>query len=128
MLTKSTLISINATEFEELAALTRLREGPKAMAKMVLVEGKTGPEVAAIFSVSKQRVSVAVGSIRKAHVRKSRSVWVKLKVTVPQAISDHMNDFLAALTATESPDAQALAIGTVTRALSHATENLKDGE
>jgi hypothetical protein len=113
---KTTLKSINAAEFEALASHTRLTEGPKSMARMVLVEGKSGPEVAALFKVSKQRVSLAVGSIRKAHEASATLV------DIPDSMTTHLQEFLATLRACGSPAIQDLAIAQINRALTRATE------
>lgn len=113
---KTILKSINVVEFEALASHTRLTEGPKAMARMVLVDGKSGSEVAALFNVSKQRVSLAVGSIRKAHEANA------MLIGMPDSMTNHLQAFLTALRASDSSAVQEVAIAQINRALVRATD------
>ena len=121
MSAKTTLKSIDAAEFEALASQTRLTEGPRAMARMVLVDRKSGPEVAALFNVSKQRVSLAVGSIRKAYETTATLVGI------PASMTAHMHEFLTALRKSNSTAVQELAITQVNKTLGKATEFLTLG-
>ena len=121
MSAKTTLKSIDAAEFDALASQTRLTEGPRAMARMVLVDRKSGPEVASLFNVSKQRVSLAVGSIRKAYEANSTLVGI------PSGMTGHMHEFLIALRNSKSSEVQELAMTHVNKSLRKAAELLTLG-
>lgn len=123
------LKSIDADEFEALANSTRMHQATRDMARAVLVDGKSGTEVAALFGKSKQFVGKAVKTIREAHAASTTtSAWVTLSLAIPEAVNTPLQQFLDALRASKSADANGLATAQVARALSRATQllNLAD--
>lgn len=120
---------IGAAEFEQLADSRRMHAATREMARQVLVDGKTGTEVAARYGKSKQFVGKAVKAIREAHAASATSsAWVTLNVEIPEAVNDQLQQFLEALKASSSAEANGLATTQVIRALNRATQliNLAD--
>lgn len=116
---------IEAAEFEALADSTRMHPTTREMARLVLVEGKTGTEVAAMFKKSKQFVGKAVRTIREAHAASvTSSAWVTLSLTIPEAMNVALQQFLDGLKASPSTQANELATAQVARALARATQLL----
>lgn len=125
----TTLKRIDAREFDKLAEKTGLGEAAREMARLVLVEGKTMPEAAELCGTYKQRVSLAVGSIRRVHQgAATRSGWVSLNVEVPERLSGQLTELLTALKATKSRDAKALALSQVEHAIQRANQTLADSQ
>ena len=121
----ATLKRVDAREFDELASKTGLGEAAREMARLVLVEGKTMPEAAELCGTYKQRVSLAVGSIRRVHQNAAaRSGWVSLEMEVPQRLSVQLMALLTALKASNSSAAAALVLSEIERALEKARQTL----
>lgn len=119
------LKSIDAAEFEALADSTRMHQATRDMARLVLVNGKTGTEVAAMFGKSKQFVGKAVKAIREAHAASATSsAWVTLSLSIPENLNVQLQQFLEALRASNSAEANGLATAQVERALGRATQLL----
>lgn len=120
-----TLMRVDGREFEKLADQTKLGRDAREMARLVLVEGRSAPEVASIYGMTKQRVRSAVESIRRVHQHSTtRSGWVSLQMEVPERLSIQLSEMLAALKAAESRDAKALALSQVEHALQRARQTL----
>lgn len=119
---------IGEAEFDMLADQTRLGDAARSMARMVLVEGQSAVDVAKQFGMSKQRVGLAVESIRRAHqsVATTRNGWVKVELELPERWFAQLPQVLDALRATSSPDAQAVALSQVAHALQRALQTLQD--
>ena len=99
------------------------------MARLVLVDGLTGTEVAAKYGKSKQFVGKAVKAIREAHaVAATSSAWVTLSLELPEAVNVPLQQFFDALRTSGSTEANVLATAQVVRALGRATQllNLAD--
>ena len=125
----TTLKRIDAREFDKLAEKTGLGAAAREMARLVLVEGKTMPEAAELCGTYKQRVSLAVGSIRRVHQgAATRSGWVSLNMEVPERLSVQLTELLAALKVSKSRTAKALALSQVEHALQKARQTLADGQ
>lgn len=124
-MTTMMLMGIEQAEFDALAAQTRLGEDAREMARLVLVEGRKMGEVAQIYKVTRQRVGLAVGSIRKVHEGgASGPGWVPLNMDVPASLGVELTEFLEALKLAATPESKALAISHVTSALSLARKSL----
>lgn len=124
----TTLKRIDAREFDKLAEKTGLRAAAREMARLVLVDGKTLTEAAELCGTYKQRVSLAVGSIRRVHQgAATRSGWMRMEVEVPERLSKHLAEFLETLKASTSRDAKALALAQIEHALTKARTTLERG-
>ena len=120
---------IGAAEFEQLADSRRMHAATREMARLVLVDGLTGTEVAAKYGKSKQFVGKAVKAIREAHaVAATSSAWVTLSLELPEAVNVPLQQFFDALRTSGSTEANVLATAQVVRALGRATQllNLAD--
>lgn len=120
---------IGAAEFEQLADSRRMHAATRELARLVLVEGKTGTEVAAQYGKSKQFVGKAVKAIREAHAAAATSsAWVTLSLEIPEAVNEPLQQFLDALKDSRSAEANGLATAQIVRALSRAAQllNLAD--
>ena len=116
---------IDAAEFEALADSTRMHQATREMARLVLVDGKTGTEVAAMYGKSKQFVGKAVKAIREAHAASTTSTaWVTLSLSIPESLNAPLQQFLEALRASHSVEANGLATAQVERALGRAAQLL----
>ena len=125
----ATLKRIDAREFAKLSEKTRLGANAREMARLVLVEGKTMPEAAALCGTYKQRISLAVGSIRRVHQSSStRSGWVRLEVELPERLSAQLTALLIALKSSKSSTAKSLALAQIEDALHKARQTLIDGQ
>lgn len=122
----TTLKRIDAREFDKLAEKTGLQPAALNMARLVLVEGKSITEAAKQCGTYKQRVSLAVGSIRRVHqVAATRSGWVRLEIEVPERLSKHLADLVEALKSSTSRDAKALVLARIELALTMARKTLE---
>lgn len=120
---------IGAAEFEQLADSRRMHAATRELARLVLVEGKTGTEVAAQYGKSKQFVGKAVKAIREAHAAAATSsAWVTLSLEIPEAVNTPLQQFLDALRDSRSAEANGLATAQIVRALGRAAQllNLAD--
>jgi hypothetical protein len=119
---------IGEVEFDKLADQTRLGDAARSMARMVLVEGQLAVDVAKQFGMSKQRVGLAVESIRRAHqsVGTTRNGWVKVELELPERWFSQLHQVLDALRASSSASAQTVALSQVEHALQRALQTLQD--
>lgn len=123
---KATLKRVDAREFARLAAMTGLQPAACEMARLVLVEGKTLTEAAAQCGTYKQRVSLAVESIRRVHQGAvTRSGWVRMEVEMPERLSKGLVELLEAMKVAKSRDEKALALVQVEHAIARALQTLK---
>ena len=117
-----TLTRIDGREFDRLADQTSLGETAREMARLVLVEGKTMPDVGRLYGHSKQRVALAVNRIREIYQgTTTRTGWVRLDAEMPVRLSTLLEEWLAAYKESQSADARSLAM----RQLEHALERAK---
>lgn len=122
------LQSIGAHDFEVLADQTGLGQDAREMARLHLVEGMPMPEVGLQFGVTRQRVRLAVESIRRVHqAGGTRTGSVRVDVEIPEALAAPLGDFLDALRASTSKDTKGQAIAQVGRALASAKSALTRG-
>ena len=79
------------TEFDRLSGRTRLRDRGLAMARAVLVDGRSQSEVAAEHGVHRQSVHQACRAVmqqrRYENNRKKPKSWVSVTVVVPHALA-----------------------------------------
>lgn len=67
-------------EFEAtLTIMQRHDTNTRALARMVLVDGKKISEVASIYGVPPGRISIVIRSVRAAHARLMRSLTILLR-------------------------------------------------
>ena len=124
----SRLKRIGEAEFDMLADQTKLGDAARSMARMVLVDGQPAVEVARQFGMSKQRVGLAVESIRRAHqaLGTTRNGWVKVELELPERWFAPLQQVLDALRASSSASAQTVASSQVEHALQRALQTLQD--
>jgi hypothetical protein len=119
------LQSIGAHDFQVLADQTGLGQDAREMARLHLVEGMPMPEVGVRFGVTRQRVRLAVESIRRVHhTGGTRTGSVRVDVEIPEALAAPLGDFLEALRVATSKDIKGQAIAQVGRALASAKSAL----
>ena len=98
------------------------------MARLHLVEGLPMPEVGERFGVTRQRVRLAVESIRRVHqAGVTRTGSVRVDIEIPEALAGPLADFLDALRTAGSKDTKVQAIAQVGRALAAAKSALARG-
>jgi hypothetical protein len=123
------LQSLSAADFERLADLTQLQEIARAMAREYFVNSRSLTEIAKEFDTSKQRVNLAVGSIRRVHEASggtaAKHAWVRFEDEVPEGIHSALDAFVTELKKRHAESARQTAIDQVTRALERATWSLK---
>ncbi len=122
------LQSIGAHDFNALADRTGLGQDAREMARLHLVEGLPMPEVGERFGVTRQRVRLAVESIRRVHqAGVTRTGSVRVDIEIPEALAGPLADFLDALRTAGSKDTKVQAIAQVGRALAAAKSALARG-
>lgn len=89
--TKLILERISLQEFNEIVDATKTEGASREMAKMVLVDGLAGVDVAKKFNVSKQRVGIAIERIRCKHRADFPEYGLcKSSIPVPSPIMDSL--------------------------------------
>lgn len=80
---------LTSRDFERIAKGTGLRSRTREMAQEVLVNGKSLSEVAALFGMTPQRVTLAVGVIERAYFADPAGGggWVALDLQLPETIA-----------------------------------------
>lgn len=92
--TRLILERISLEEFNEIAEGTKTEDTTREMAKLVLVNGMPGVDVAKIFEVPRQIVGIAVERIRSKHRSTFASLGLcKSTVPVPAPIIDSLGAF-----------------------------------
>lgn len=82
------LTLLSASEFNRLADTTRLGVNARAMARRVLVDGAAPTVVGEEFGLTRQRVHLAVNTMRKAHERDGGdSAWMSVSTVLPHALA-----------------------------------------
>lgn len=90
------LTRLSPNEFDTLAENTNMEDATRAMARAVLVDGRTGVQVANEYGTSRQRVFLAVSVIRKAFTKRAaraaaplapvRESWVRAELDLPGSV------------------------------------------
>lgn len=112
-------------DFEALADKTKLGMDARRMAKGFLVERKSLTEVAALFNVSKQRVHLAVETIRKEYTKsKLASGWLGLELELPHALAADIESFAVALNSQTDAELRRASLVKVARAIASAEHAL----
>jgi len=123
------LQSLSAADFDRLADLTQLGDIARAMARAYFVDGKGLTETAKEFDTSKQRVNLAVGSIRRVFETSAdaaaKQAWVRFEEEVPEGIHGALSEFVAELKKRHAEGLKKAAIDQVARALERATWSMK---
>jgi hypothetical protein len=83
------LTRLTPAAFDHLADQTSLGDQAKTMARSVLVDGRSQTEVATEYGMTRQRVNLAVGSIKRAYSKSATpgSSWVTLEVELPDTLA-----------------------------------------
>jgi len=122
------LQGLPAADFERLADLTQLKEAARAMAREYFVNSRSLTDIAKEFDTSKQRVSLAVASIRRVHETAGvvvQRAWVRFEEEVPEGIHSALDSFVAELKKRHPEAVRKAAIDQVARALERATWSMK---
>lgn len=115
---------IDAEGFEQLAGATELGAEARRMARMVLVEGKSHTDVADALGTSRQRVHLAVESVRRVHAARGGLLGlVSLDEPVPAALAAELGEFSLAY-GQAKPAAAAKAAEEVRQAVRQAAASL----
>lgn len=119
------LSRLSADDFSSIAGRTELWADAQNMARAVLVDQRTLSEVAEEHAVTKQRVHLAVESVRKEYARKNEDCgWMNIEVQLPHVLAEGLVQFAAALQSQADPAARHAAIVKLNRALSSAEHAL----
>lgn len=124
----SKLRNLTAADFEKLANETSLGDVARAMAREYFVMNRTQTDIATEFGKTKQRVNLALESIRRVHEAKAaqfKTAGVSLNDSVPELIHAPLQEFLSELRNVKSEAKRKLALDQVARALERATWALK---
>lgn len=120
------LVQLSEADFERAAAVTRLKERARNMARAVLVEGKTPAEAARRFSASWTRAREAVKTVEKAYsALQMESGLCEVTVTLPSAVSAELGAYSAALLRSSDATANAVAATHLAQSIRTATARLK---
>lgn len=124
----SKLRNLTAADFEKLANETNLGDVARAMAREYFVKNRSQTDIATEFGSTKQRVNLALVSIRRVHEAKAeefKTAGVSLSDSVPELIHAPLHEFLTQLRKVKSEAKRKLALDQVARALERATWSLK---
>ena len=114
-------------DFDQLANKTEMGADARMMAKGFLVERRTLTEVAAEHNVSKQRVHLAVETIRKEYVKsKLATGWLELELELPHPLAVDIERFAAALSLQADTGLRQAALVKIARAIASAEHALQN--
>jgi hypothetical protein len=100
METAMKLVQLSARDFDLLADKTEMGADARHMARGVLVERQSMPAMAAHYSVTRQRVYLAVETIRREYTRsKQRGGWIGVELELPHCLAADLERFAAILRA-----------------------------
>lgn len=121
------LTRLAANDFELLADRTEMGTDARMMAKGFLVERRTLPELAAEHNVSKQRVHLAVETIRKEYARvKMVTGWLELELELPHALAVDIERLAVALSSQSDAGLRQAALVKISRAIASAEHALQN--
>lgn len=112
-------------DFEQLAKKTEMGMDARMMARGFLVERRTLTQLAARHNVSKQRVHLAVETIRKEYARSTlHTGWLELELELPHALAVDIERFAAALSLQADTGLRQAALVKIARAIASAEHAL----
>ena len=113
-------------DFDQLAKKTEMGTDARMMAKGFLVDRRTLTEVAAEHNVSKQRVHLAVETIRKEYTRsKLNTGWLELELELPHPLAVDIERLAAALSLQSDVGLRQTALVKIARAIASAEHALQ---
>jgi len=119
------LSRLDVRTFEIIASRTRMGPKAKAMAAAVLVEQQSLAASARRFNVSKQRVEVAVNTVRKAHHAVAPEMgWGRASFEMPLVLVAALANFVEALEADADDQHSQLVLPMLVDALGRAEAEL----
>lgn len=120
------LSRLAADDFTRVASRTKkMGEEAVNMARGVLVEQRSLPEMANEYGVTKQRVHLAVETIRKEYSRGNDDCgWMHVELELPHELAHTLAEFTEALQAQTDVATRRAAIVKVSRALTSAARSL----
>ena len=119
------LTRLAVDDFQVLADKTKMGTDARMMAKGFLVERRSLNEVAALFNVSKQRVHLAVETIRKEYTKSNgTSGWLGLELELPHALAVDIERLAVALNSQTDTELRRASLVKVTRAIAIAERAL----
>lgn len=120
------LTRLTPDDFDRLAAMTKLGDRARAMARAVLVDGRPQADVATEYGMTKQRVNLAVGAVKRAYGKAAApgTGWVSLELELPESLALALGGFIDALRACPEDQAQAKALAQAVRSLEAARRGL----
>lgn len=122
------LTRLEPDDFELLASRkTEMGDDAKLMARGFLVEGRKLAEVAAEHDVSKQRVHLAVETIRKEYAKSKLTTGLfELELELPHSLAVDIERFAAALSLQSDSGLRQAALVKIARAIASAEHALQD--
>jgi hypothetical protein len=121
------LSRLEAGDFDRIVAgLKRMGDDARQMARAVLVNQRPLPEVALEHSVTKQRVHLAVETVRKRYAQTNEECgFMNMEIELPHLLAQSLDQFAKALESQTDPAARHAAIVKLSRALSSAEHALE---
>lgn len=113
-------------DFDRLAKSTRLGERAREMARAVLVDGRTLPDVGVEYGMSKQRVHLAVGTIKRAYndATTPSSGLVSVMLELPKSVALELSMLADALKECESEEQSSSVVASAVKVLASARRKL----
>lgn len=121
------LARLSRTDFDRLAAKTRLTPQSKEMAAAVLVDGRIQAEVAAAYGATRQfvyKLLQIINRVYAADAHRTSSV-VRVTLDVPESLAFELELFLGLMQNDEDSDRRVLALEKVTRGTQQGIRVLK---
>ncbi|HCY63670.1 MAG TPA: hypothetical protein DHV59_12755 [Oxalobacteraceae bacterium] len=121
------LVRLSPQDFSRLAEQTKLGEAARAMARAVLVDGRTQTEVASDYGMTKQRVGLAVGAIHRVYEQSDGKsmAWVSVALDLPDFLSHQLADLMESLKTCEDEKKRQKALSVVSHSIASAKLSLE---
>ncbi|NHZ99076.1 TrfB-related DNA-binding protein [Massilia sp. CCM 8734] len=121
------LTRLTPDDFDQLANKTEMGPDARMMAKGFLVERRTLTEVASQYNVSKQRVHLAVETIRKEYARsKLNTGLLELELELPHTLAVDIERFAKAFSLQADTGLRQAALVKIARAIASAEHSLEN--
>jgi len=119
------LVRLSASDFARIASRTRLGPAATAMASGILVERRGLAEVAAEHGVTRQRVFLAVESVRKEYSKSLEQCGsLAVELELPHTLAVPLEQFVLALKAHKSDGGKHAMVSRLIMAIDRTISNL----
>lgn len=121
------LIRLSPEDFSRLAEQTKLGEAARAMARAVLVDGRSQVDVANDYGMTKQRIGLAVGAINRVYEQSTAksTAWVSVAIDLPDYLAHELADLIESLRTCPDEKKRQKALSVVSQSIAGAKLSLE---